>query len=431
MKTISVIGLGYIGLPLSLTFAERGFRVIGVDVSATLIRELEGGHTKVHEDYQEESLETVLSRNLVNGHFIPTTDYALAGREASAYVITVGIPATIDGKLDTTPMKHFATSLGQVLKRGDLVLVRSTVIPGMLESDIIPLLEKSSGLVAGHDFYFAYAAERVAEGRAIAEFQTLDVVVGGLNEASADAAMELLSGLTEGTIHVTNLRIAQAVKVIENAQRDVNIALAQEVARFAELHDVDVYELIRMANTHPRVKLLEPNIGVGGFCIPNALHYMKASLADNQTLPLFDLARDINFQTPGRMVDKLAARLSATGHTLKGSVIAVLGLGMKDNSNDIRLSPALDVIDILRGRGAVVRAYDPTMPVTLEYQVASIEACLDGADGLLVATWQREFEQMDWRNLLRQANLQGAVLDIKHRLAAYAVPSEAASTVSQ
>jgi UDP-N-acetyl-D-mannosaminuronic acid dehydrogenase len=369
--------------------------------------------------YGDEPLESVLKRNLDKKTFIPTTSVAEAAAEASAFIVTVGIPVLPDGSMEPTGLIEAARDIGRVVKRGDLVLVRSTVVPGWMEEKVIPTLREASGMEPGRDFHVAYAAERVAEGRAMIEFQTLDIVLAGLTDRCTELAKELLGQLTSGTLHVTNLRIAQAVKVVENAQRDVNIALAQEIARFAEYHGVDVYELIRMANTHPRVKLLEPGIGVGGFCIPNAYPYMKASLKPGQTLPLFDLARTINQNVPTRIVDKLEEELRQIGKSLDGSTIAVLGLGMKDFSNDIRLSPALDLVAILQKRGAHVQAYDPTVPLQFPYQVDSLAACLQGADGIVVATWQREFETEELAKLLANHPATRAIIDIKHRLDPY------------
>jgi UDP-N-acetyl-D-mannosaminuronic acid dehydrogenase len=415
-QTISVVGLGYIGLPLSLSFCEKGFKVYGVDINESLVEDLRAGRTAVHEMNGEETLETVLRRHLQSGAFIPSTRVEEAAPHVDTYVVTVGIPVSRDGQPNEGILASAATQISNVLKKNDLVLFRSTVVPGALEEHILPMLQNNTGLTAGKDFFFAYAAERVAEGRAMEEFRTLDIVLAGYTDACTEKAAALLGQLTSGTIHRTSLRIAQAVKVIENAQRDVNIALAQEVAKYAEYHGMDVFELIRMANTHPRVKLLEPGIGVGGFCIPNAFHYLNASLKPGQELPVFELARNINDQVPFRMVSRLSDKLEQNGKKLDGSTIAVLGLGMKDFSNDIRLSPALDVIQILESQGAIVQAYDPTVPVQLSYQVDSLDACLAKADGLIVATWQSAFDHMDWVKALQQADLCGAVIDIKHRL---------------
>lgn len=419
MKTIAVVGLGYIGLPLALSFCEKGFRVMGVDVDERKVDGLKKGLTNVAEAYNGETLESMLKRHLAQGNFTPTTSVADVAKEVSAYIVTVGMPVESNGQVTRGPLIAAMENLGRVLKKGDLVLVRSTVVPGTMEEQVIPLLEKGSNMQGGVDFHVAYAAERVAEGRALYEFQTLDVVCAGLTEACGKAAADLLGSLTSGTVHVTDMRTAEMSKVIENVQRDVNIALAQEFKALADYHGVNVFELIRLANTHPRVRLLEPNIGVGGYCIPNAWPYLKASLPQGDTLPLLQLARDINTDAPRLNVERLGQDLAERGKTLAGSTVAVLGLGMKDGSNDTRFSPAVMVADQLVAKGAKVRAYDPTCEIQFSFQVATLEECLSEADAVVVGAWQSEFEEMPLKEALRLGHQPLCVLDLKGRLRPY------------
>lgn len=424
MKTIAVVGLGYIGLPLALSFCEKGFRVVGVDVDTSKVDGLRQGNTNVSESYNGETLESILRRHLAKGTFTPTTSVAEAATEVSAYIVTVGMPVTLDGQVVGGPLQAAIEALGHVVKQDDLVLVRSTVVPGTMEEQVIPVLEKTSGLQAGVDFHVAYAAERVAEGKALYEFQTLDVVCAGLTEDCGKAAADLLGSLTSGTVHVTNMRLAEMSKVVENVQRDVNIALAQEFKTLAEHHGVNIFDLIRLANTHPRVRLLEPNIGVGGYCIPNAWPYLKASLPVGDTLPLLQLARDINADAPRLNVDRLAKELAVHGKQISGSTVAVLGLGMKDGSNDTRFSPAVMVADQLLAKGAIVRAYDPTCELQFPFQVETLEECLRGVDAVVVGAWQSEFEEMPLKAALELAAHPLAVLDLKGRLKPYLQPGE-------
>jgi UDP-N-acetyl-D-mannosaminuronic acid dehydrogenase len=418
-KSVSVIGLGFIGLPLALSYCEKGFKVIGVDIDANKVEALRRGYTEVLEEYNGEPLSSVLARHVSTGSFVPTDRVAVAAWETNTYLVTVGIPVSADGTLNEVPIIQAMEQLGRVIKPNDLVIIRSTVVPGMVEEKLIPALERTSRLLAGVDFRLAYASERVAEGRAMYEFQTLDIVVGGVTEACAQAAANLLSQLTSGAIHVTDLRTAQAVKVIENVQRDVNIALVQEFATFAELHGIDVYELIRLANTHPRVNLLQPGIGVGGYCIPNAYRYLRASLPSEDVLTLIPLARKINADTPDRIIHSLETKLAAEGKSLQSSVIAILGLGMKDNSNDLRNSPAVDLAERLLRRGAVVRAYDPLVSLQFPFQTKTLKEALYGADGLVVAAWHDVFLQMDIVDALQTSRVRGAIVDLKKRLAPY------------
>ncbi|OFW75382.1 MAG: hypothetical protein A2201_12735 [Alicyclobacillus sp. RIFOXYA1_FULL_53_8] len=432
-RSVGVIGLGYIGLPLALSFCEKGYRVVGVEVNEQKVGQLIAGYTDVLELYEGKPLQDLLQRHLESETFVPTSRAAVAAWEVNAYIVTVGIPV-IQGVADETPLLTVAEQLGKVIKPNDLVLIRSTVIPGILEDKVIPLLEQHSRMRAGEDFHVAYAAERVAEGRAMEEFQTLDVVLAGLTDGCYRMAAELLGDLTSGVIHRTDLRTAQAVKVIENVQRDVNIALSQQIAWFSEYYGVNVYELIRMANTHPRVHMLEPSIGVGGFCIPNAYHYLQAGLQPGQRLPLLELAREINETTPERMIGKLVTQLAMRGKSLRNSTIAVLGLGMKDFSNDIRLSPAVRCAEVLIQEGATVRAFDPTVTLQLPYQVRGLSECLHGADGLLVATWQHEFEELDFASALAHSHVYGVVVDLKRRLrhvAASTAPDTSDARVTQ
>lgn len=418
-RSVSVIGLGYIGLPLAMSLCEKGFYVVGVDVDTEKVEMLQKGLTNVMEECDGVPLQEVLRKHLQGRGFHPTTRVAVAAWETSAYIVTVGVPVHRNGQLNTHPLIAAMEQLGRVIKPNDLVLIRSTVSPGMVEELCVPILEQTSRMRPGEDFHVAYAAERVAEGRAMREFQTLDVVVGGLTERCVVKAAELLGQLTSGKIHVTDLRTAQAVKVVENVQRDLNIALAHELSRFAEFHNIDVYELIRMANTHPRVQLLQPGIGVGGFCIPNAYHYMRHSLGSALSLPLLQLARNINQDAPARVVEAVEQGLLSVGKPLSGTVVAILGLGMKDNSNDVRESPAVVLADLLRDRGAVVRAYDPLVPLQFPFQTKTLKQCLYKCDALVVATWHDVFAEEDFPTALGVRAHECVIYDRKRHLQPY------------
>lgn len=416
LRTVGVVGLGYIGLPLALCFCEKGYRVVGVDVNEEKVAKLSLGLTDVCEAYEGAPLQLLLQRYLACGAFVPTTRVAVAAWEGCAYIVTVGVPVRPDGHLNEEPLLNAMIQLGRVIKPNDLVIVRSTLMPGTMEKKVIPMLHQISRMRPGIDFHVAYAAERVAEGRAMYEFQTMEIVLAGLTPKCADVARNLLSTLTSGSIHITNLRTAESTKVIENVQRDVNIALAQQVAHFANFHGIDAYELIRLANTHPRVQLLEPGIGVGGYCIPNAYHYLEASLPEQVTLPLFKLARTINKTTPQRMIRSLEDQLRMEGKNLWQCTVAILGLGMKDYSNDIRYSPALVYAELLLERGAKVQAFDPTVPLQLPYQTESLAACLNNADGVIVGAWQHAFENTNLQAALELCCSSVVIVDLKQQL---------------
>ncbi|HYF79058.1 MAG TPA: nucleotide sugar dehydrogenase [Symbiobacteriaceae bacterium] len=386
--TLAVFGLGFVGLPLALSFSMRGARVIGVDVVKELVSELSKGITHHKEAYQQKPIQAILKEELEAGRFAATTDAEDALAQADALIVTVGIPVW-GNEPNFDHLTGVCQTIAKGLRPGMTIIIRSTVVPGTTENLLRPILE-STGLRAGEDFYLAYASERIAEGRAFHEFESLPCLVAGINEISTQRAMEVLGVVTKAQLVAgSSIRAVELTKVIENVQRDVNIAMIQEFARLAERLDIDIFEVIKMANTHPRVKLLEPGPGVGGYCIPNALHYLvpKAKeLAVN--LEIAAAARRINDGMPGFVVD-LIAQAAGPITASKVPVVGVIGLAMKDNSNDDRLSPAIRVVDLLLQRGYVVQAYDPAVPTNYEYKVDSLEACVTGADAVVVLARQQ------------------------------------------
>lgn len=412
---LSVVGLGFVGLPLALSYAMKGAKVVGVDLSAALIHDLNRGISHHQEYDQGRSLAEILQEQLANGHFRATTDYEEAAKAVNHYIVTVGIPVR-GGDPDLSYLTSAAKSLSRVLKKGDLVILRSTVVPGTTEEVFLPILEES-GLKAGIDFDLAYSSERIAEGRAFEEFRSMPLAVGGVNKRSAQRAKECLAFVTQAEITISSIKIVETAKVIENVQRDVNIAMAQEFARFAEGLGLNTVELIRVANTHKRVNLLIPGPGVGGYCLPNAYYYLQPKAAEiGLRLSLLELARQINDAVPGILVSMMEEGLKKRGKTLKGSKIAVLGLAMKDFSNDDRISPCHQVISILQSKGAVVKAFDPAVPAEYPFKVDSLDESIGGADGLFFLAMQKAFETIDWHTLMDRMAESPVFVDAKNRI---------------
>lgn len=271
---VAVVGLGFVGLPLALTYAMKGAKVIGIDALPSVVDEINAGHSHHLEAYKGKTLPEILREQIEADRFHASVSYEEAAATVNYYIVTVGLPV-YNGDPDFRQLKGCAQSLGKVLKQGDTVMIRSTVVPGTTEEVIQPILEEVSGLTAGKDFYLTYCSERIAEGRAFEEFIQMPLVLGGINEASAQKGKELLSFISETEVTISDIRVIETAKVIENIQRDVNIAMVQEFARFAEGFGIDTFELIKVANTHTRVNLLTPGPGVGGFCLPNALYYLQ------------------------------------------------------------------------------------------------------------------------------------------------------------
>ncbi|MFD2370301.1 nucleotide sugar dehydrogenase [Brevibacillus sp. GCM10020057] len=413
---VAVVGLGFVGLPLALTYAMKGASVIGVDAVQRVVDEINAGHSHHLESYQGKTLPQILREQIDAGRFRATTSYAEAAANVNHYIVTVGLPVH-NGDPDLGPLKSCAESLGSVLKKGDTVMIRSTVVPGTTQEVIQPILEEVSGLVAGTDFYLTYCSERIAEGRAFEEFIHMPLVLGGINEQSAAKGKELLSFISETEVTVSDIRVVETAKVIENIQRDVNIAMVQEFARFAEAFGIDTFELIKVANTHTRVNLLTPGPGVGGFCLPNALYYLQPKARELEVgLPLLEQARKTNDAVPDVIVGMLEKALKEKGKALAGSVVAVLGLAMKDFSNDDRVSPVSDLIKLLQSKGVEVRSYDPAVPTAYAHKVASLEGAVQNADALLLTAVQKEFAEADWAQVA-SLMADGAILfDTKNRI---------------
>lgn len=393
VKKVAVFGLGFVGLPLALSFAIRGCEVYGVDVNADLIAELNEGITHHLEHYHNTPIQKVLKDQLEAGRFKATTDAADALANCNNIIMTVGIPV-VNGEHLFDHVESASRAIGKGLKPNDLVLVRSTLVPGMTQNYIRPILEKESGLKADDDFYLAYSSERIAEGKAFEEFENMPTLVSGVDRASRDRAMELLGIVTKADlVPCSSIEVVETAKVMENISRDVDIAMVNEFARFTKALGVDTFEVIRVANTHKRVKLLLPGPGVGGYCIPNALHYLTPKAEEMEVpLPLLRLARDINEHVPQFVVSMVTRNLPVLAKEAK---VAVFGIAMKDFSNDDRLSPALQVIELLQTTGIKVAAFDPAVPTRHSFKVDSLQEALEGAHGIVVLAKQ---DGIDYNN---------------------------------
>lgn len=411
--TVAVFGLGFVGLPLALSFSMRGARVVGVDVVEELVAQLTQGVTHHREAYEGKPIQNILAEELDAGRFAVTTNAAAALAEADAVIVTVGIPVA-GGEPNLNYLTGVCETIGQGLRPGMTVIIRSTVVAGTTENVLRPILE-STGLIAGRDFYLAYASERIAEGRAFHEFENLPCLVAGINEASAEHAKAVLGIVTKAPLVLgSSIRAVELTKAIENAQRDVNIAMIQEFARLAERLDIDIFEVIQMANTHPRVKLLEPGPGVGGYCIPNALHYLTPAAEQlGVSLELATTARRINENVPEFVAD-LVAKAAGPVTADEAPVVGVIGLAMKDNSNDDRLSPAIRIVELLQARGYTIQAYDPAVPTAYPYKVSSLAECVSGADAVVVLARQQGITTESILEALASAGQRVGLVDTRN-----------------
>lgn len=292
------------------------------------------------------------------------------------------------------------------------------MIPGTTEEILLPILEEESKLKAGKDFYLAYASERIAEGQAFYEFENMPTVVAGINEESFKRAEEVLKIVCKADIiKASSIKVVETSKVFENVQRDVNIAMAQEFARFSEKVDIDIFEVIEVANSHKRVNLLTPGPGVGGYCIPNAYYYLKPKAEElNLSLDILKLCREKNKGIPYYIVSKVEELLNSLGKNISNCKIGVLGIAMKDYSNDDRLSPVLDIINLFIEKKALTYCYDPAVDSEYEFKKDNIDEVIQNADVLIIATKQKEINYKNfayYKNLMRE---RAICIDLKNAI---------------
>jgi UDP-N-acetyl-D-mannosaminuronic acid dehydrogenase len=382
MSSICVLGLGYIGLPTGSMFALAGNDVIGVDPSPRVQAALHAGLASL----DEPELQTLVTAAINSGRLKVRT----RPEPADAYIIAVPTPLdTVTNTADLTYVREAARAIAPLLRRGDLVVLESTVPPGTTRDVLAPILGES-GLRPGQDFHVAHCPERVLPGRILVELEQNDRLAGGLTPSCAEEAAELYRSFVKGAIMRTDATTAEMVKVMENTFRDVNVALANEFALVAERIGVDVWEAIRLANHHPRVNVLTPGPGVGGHCIAVDPWFLVSAAPD--LAALIRAAREVNDGMPGHVIDRLAAMVHPPGP------IAVLGVTYKAEVDDIRESPALRVAELAVETGYSVRLCDPHVrPDTpgLPGPLLPLPQALRDAQAILLLVDHRAFHDLD------------------------------------
>jgi len=352
---ITVVGLGYVGLPTALAFAEVGFHVTGVDSDIKRIRLLRAKVSYL----KETGVSELLQSQITKGFFSPNDDVLHALSASHVVVVCVQTPLARRGVPNTTFLKRVARSLGHDSPKGKLIIVESTVSPGTVEGTFLKGLQDCSGLICGKDFWLAYCPERVFPGRSMQELRSNPRIVAGFDEKSSLLAKELLRHITSGEIIISNIRAAEIAKLAENTFRDVNIAFANELALICEERKVDVMEVIRLANTHPRVRSIHrPGYGVGGPCLPKD-PYLLLWPSKAKRVSLIRTSREMNDSMPLHSVEIIERALRDDGKSLSDAKIGVLGVTYKGGIDDVRDTPAESLIRSLLKRRAKVKVYDP------------------------------------------------------------------------
>ncbi|WP_110112577.1 nucleotide sugar dehydrogenase [Bacillus sp. CGMCC 1.16541] len=381
-KKLCVVGLGYIGLPTAVMFANHGLMVHGVDVNERAVELINKKQLHIEENGLQERLISAVE----SGNFTASTK----PEEADVFIIAVPSPINADKTANLNYVREATKSIAPFVRKGNLVILESTVPPRTVEDVMLPVLVET-GLEIGTDIFVSHSPERVIPGKVFEELINNDRIVGGINEESSRLTVELYQTFVKGNIHVTDATTAEMVKVIENTYRDVNIAFANELAKISEKIGVNAWEAIKLANYHPRVNIHLPGPGVGGHCIavdPWFLVELQPELAK-----IISLSRQTNDSMPEYTALKAKSIIEQKG--IQHGRVAVLGLAFKGNIDDMRESPSTEVIHHLEQAGVDYTAFDPHIKENkLARQTQSLEEAVSHADLILVLTDHNEFKEL-------------------------------------
>lgn len=408
---VACIGLGFIGIYTAVSFCEQGQEVAGVDVDQTVVNEVNAGELRLNIDDHpydiEEYVEAGLLTASVSVNRAPPSD---------TYVISVPTPLSDDSSPDLAHLRAATESIANTLSAGDLVVIQSTVYPACCREVVVPILE-SSGMTVGEDFGVSYVPERYSPGNQ-SSIET-PRVVGSISERWLKETIALYRPIVDSLVQVSSLENAETVKQIENIQRDVNIALMNELHKICHHWNINTREVLDAAGTKWNFHPYEPGMGVGGHCIPVDPHYFLSAVRETDVTPaVISTARQINEEMPAYHADALKQTLHAHDRDPSTVTIAVLGITYKPGVQDIRNSPALAFGDAVEQWGAETTVYDPTYPSGVEIPVADqrvnrgdVWAAVDDADVVVLGTPHEELIDLDIESLTESMADQPIVLD--------------------
>ena len=399
---VGIVGLGYVGLPLALAFAEEGHEVIGLDSDTRKVDALRAGESYI-EDVPSQALASVAERLAATTHY---EDLAAC----DAVIICVPTPLTQSREPDLSHLVDAATSLSGVLRRGQLISLESTTYPGTTRDRLRPILEES-GLAAGRDFNLVFSPERIDPGRTDYTVRTTPKVVGGLTEECTERGAQVYGEICDQVIRVSGPEEAELSKLLENIFRSVNIALVNELAILCERLEIDIWEVIDAASTKPfGFMRFEPGPGMGGHCLPVDPFYLSFKAREHDFYTEFiELAGKTNQSQPLWCVQRIERALNSVGKPVKGSRILLLGVSYKAGVGDIRESPALKIIRLTSELGGEISYHDPHVPELAEQQLRSGDLAeeLGGCDIACIVTAHPE---LDYERVVAEAPL---VLDFR------------------
>jgi len=356
---IAIIGLGYVGLPLSIQFARSGVEVLGLDVDQSKIDAIKMGRSYIHHIAGEDIATLVQA-----GTFSASTDFSRVS-EMDAVIICVPTPLSKNREPDISYVLKSGETFAPHLMKGTLVVLESTTYPGTTDEDLRAVLEKGSGLKAGKDFHLAFSPEREDPGNPQSVVAEIPKVIGGYSAACLEKAVSLYSKAIRKLVPVSSCRAAEATKLLENIFRSVNIALVNELKLVYAAMGIDVWEVIEAAKTKPfGYMAFYPGPGLGGHCIPIDPFYLTWKAREYEHATRFiELAGEVNTSMPRHVVDRVGEALNAEKKSINGSRVLVVGLAYKPNVDDDRESPSYKLMEMLKERGAEVGYYDPYVPI--------------------------------------------------------------------
>lgn len=392
MKKICMIGIGYVGLPTAAMFASKGHKVIGYDLNKKAVDALNRGEIII----EEPGLLELVKEGVASGNLSATTS---CPSDCDVYIIAVPTPINEDKTADMSYVESATRAIVPHLKKGCIVILESTSPPRTVEDLMLPIL-KETGLELGEELLVAHSPERILPGKVIEELRTNSRIVGGINEKSSLEVKKVYESIVEGEIFITTSTTAEMCKVMENTFRDVNIALANELAKISEELGVNAFEVIRLANHHPRVNILSPGPGVGGHCIALDPWFL---VEKSQNAKLIKQARLINDSMPQFVFDKIKNILGG----FNGQTIALFGVTYKPNIDDIRESPVMHLLHMLKKENVKVNVCDPHAKEQVNNNMDIYEAVKD-ASIMVLGVNHDEFKQLDFSKiftLLKDKNI--------------------------
>jgi UDP-N-acetyl-D-mannosaminuronic acid dehydrogenase len=393
MKKISVLGMGYIGLPTACMLANSGYEVLGVDIDEEIINKLNSG--KLH--IEEPELEKIFSSAFKNNRL----RVSLEPERSDVFIIAVPTPLDYRNKADLSYVISAANKIKEKIKKGNLVILESTSPPGTTRNIVGKIIANGTGFIAGRDYYLAFCPERVLPGKIVYELENNDRIVGGVDKKSSEAAESIYKTFVKGKIFLTDLETSELVKLAENTYRDINIAFANELSLICKDYGIDIREVIKYANMHPRVKILNPGPGVGGHCIPIDPWFILEDTDRKDTL--IEKCRKINNSMPFIISEEIAEIVGK----YRDPKVTIFGFSYKENVGDIRESPAIVINKELMEKGIKVLIYDPLV-VNTKYNLSGLEESVKGSDLVLLFSGHSVFRDIDLKsvsNLMRNKNI--------------------------